>query len=137
MKMFKDDHRTMKIIEEVANSLDDIKVTFDVQSLNCDNMVPILDLKVKVNDKGYVEHVFYRKPMATHLLTHKDAALGNRTKFTILTQECFRQIHNTSDNVCINMKVAILDEFMVDLKLSGYDEDERENKLVGGERRFS
>ena len=99
-----DDIRTMTIIQEIANNLDkDIKVTFDVPSLHSDKMVPILDLKVRMNEEGYVEHIFYRKPMASTLVTHKESALSTNSKFTILTQECFRRLHNTTDNVSITI----------------------------------
>ena len=132
-----DDIRTMSIIQEVANEIDDdIKITYDVPSKHSDKMVPILDLKVRINDEGYVEHVFYRKPMATNILTHKDSALSNKTKFTILTQECLRRMHNTSENVDKTTKVDILYEFMKDLKIFGYDENERLNILRGGIKFF-
>ena len=71
------------------------------------------------------------------MLTHKESALSNQTKFTILTQECFRRIHNTSENVDINTKVSILNEYMKDLKISGYDEKDRLNILVGGVKTYS
>ena len=59
-----DDIRTMTIIQEIANNLDkNTKVTFDVPSLHGDRMVPILDLKVRMNEEGYVEHIFYRQAL--------------------------------------------------------------------------
>ena len=106
-------------------------------SLNNDKRVPILDLKVKIDEIGNVEHVFYRKPMATSLVTHKESALSNQTKFTILTQECFRRLHNTSDSVDITTKVTILNDYMRDLKHSGYNEKDREVILSGGVKTFS
>ena len=116
---------------------DDINITFDVPSANSDNMVPVLDLKIRINEQGMAEHVFYRKPMASCLLTHKESALSNKAKFTILTQECFRRVHNTSDHVDVNTKVKILNEYMRNLKASGYNEKERENILLGGIMTFS
>ena len=87
-KNIEGDMRTLTIIQEVANKLDeDINVTFDVPSLNDDGRVPILDLKVQVNKDGNVEHVFYRKPMASNLVTHKESAQSMQSKFTILTQD--------------------------------------------------
>ena len=51
---------------------------------------------------------------------------------TILTQECFRRLHNTGEAITNETKPNILDEFMIDLKLSGYNEREREDILKGG-----
>ena len=45
------DERTMILIQTIANSIDkQIKVTFDVPSTHKDGYVPILDLKVKLNN---------------------------------------------------------------------------------------
>ena len=55
----------------------------------------------------------------------------------ILTQECFRRLHNTSEFVEPEIKEGILNEFMEDLKLSGYNEKDRENILKVGINTFS
>ena len=67
------DIRTMKIIQEIANSIDEnIKVTFDVPYYNSDKKVPILDLKVSLNKvTKKIEYKFYKKPMASKMVTHK------------------------------------------------------------------
>ena len=56
---------------------------------------------------------------------------------TILTQECFRRLQNTSETTKDDTKICILNEFMIDLKLSGYDEKDRENILKGGINTYS
>ena len=123
----------MQLIQQVANNLDPtIKVTFDAPSLNADKRVPILDVKANINDKGKIEYIFYKKPMASRLGTLKSSAYSMRNKITILTQECFRRLHNTSESVSDDKKVEILNEFMIDLKLSGYNEKERKNILTCG-----
>ena len=67
--------RTMSIIQKVANSLNsDIKVTFDCPSNNEDCMVPILDVKAKVNESGKFDYMFNKKPCATTLCTMKNSA---------------------------------------------------------------
>ena len=131
------DIRTMNIIQEIANSIDEnIKVTYDVPSLHYDGMVPILDVKAKVNSNGKIEHKFYKKPCANRLITMKDSAFSMRNKITILTQECFRRLHNTSEFVSDEEKSDILNEFMKDLKLSGYSESERRNILEAGVKTY-
>ena len=57
-----DDIRTMKIIQTVANTIDEnISVSFDVPSMNEDNRVPVLDVKMCVNSNIQVEYTFYKK----------------------------------------------------------------------------
>ena len=137
-KEVKADVRTMNIIQKVANSIDkDIKITYDVPSLHEDEYVPILDVKVKTIDNGKVEYIFYKKPTANRLSTLKSSAFSTKNKMTILTQECFRRLHNTSELVDDGVKAAILNEFMTDLKLSGYNEKEREDILIGGMNTYS
>ena len=75
--------------------------------------------------------------MASNLVTHKESALSMQSKFTILTQECFRRLHNTSDFLDLTTKVTILDEYMYDLKKSGYNEKDRKVILLGGVKTFS
>ena len=52
-------------------------------------------------------------------------------KFTIVTQQCFNRLHNTSEEVDDKVKVDILNEFMQELKESEYTETDREIILKG------
>ena len=131
------DRRTMNLIKTIADSLDkNISVSFDVPSSYSDNKVPILDLKVGMNDNGEIEHVFYRKPIANKHLVMKNSAMDKHKKMNTLSQECFRRLHNTSESICEDIKLSILNEFMVDMKNSGYNEKDRLNVLNAGIRTY-
>ena len=80
---------------------------------------------------------FYKKPTANKFVTHRNSALSMKNKVTILSQECFRRMHNTSESVNIVTKAEILSDFMADLKLSGYNEKERYNILIAGLNTYS
>ena len=123
-KLISDDIRTMNIIQEVANGIDpNIQVTYDVPSLNDDGFVPILDLKVRVNPATWkIEYKFYKKSMASKLVTMKTSAMSMKAKMNILTQQCFKRFHNTCDDIPHGWKVKILEDFMVELFNSGYNE---------------
>ena len=126
------DRRTMELVQNIANNIsDEINVTFDVPSNYKDNKIPILDLKVGMNSESNIEYIFDRKPIANKLVTLKNAASSNRQKIAILTQQCFTRLHNTSKNVDESIKVAVLDDFMKELKSSGYTESDRLNILKG------
>ena len=133
-----DDLRTMRIIQSVANTIDEnIQVTFDVESTNTDKMVPILDIKARYNNESrMIEYKFYRKPMVNKMLMHSESAFSMKSKITILTQECFRRLHNTSKEINKDVKIDILNEFMEDLQRSGYNEKQREFILILGIRRY-
>ena len=120
------DKRTMEIVKSIANAIDkNIKVTYDVPSNYKDGKVPILDVKVGINEFNKIEYMFYKKPMASKHVTHKESAMSVNQKFSILTQQCFTRIHNTSEFINSDIKIAILDDFMKELKISGYNEDDR------------
>ena len=110
------DKRTMLLIQKIANSIDpQIQFTFDVPSNYSDNMVPILDVKAGINEDNEIDYIFYQKPMQNRLVVPKQSAMPLQQKMTILTQECFRRLHNKRE--------TIVDE---DLKTSGYSEQERQ-----------
>ena len=66
----------------------------------------------------------------------KSSAMDQSQKMKTLSQECFRRLHNTSDNVPESVKISILNEFMIDLKNSGYNENERVKILNAGIQTF-
>ena len=53
-------------------------------------------------------------------------------KIATLTQQCFTRLHNTSETVDDSEKVEVLNAFMCELQLSGYNESDRLNILKGG-----
>ena len=133
-----EDVRTMKIIAEVANSIDEnTKVTFDVPSNNKDLMVPILNVKVKLNKEGKIVFKFYKKPSANTRVTFRNSALSMKNKITILSQECFRRVHNTSELIEEDILTNTLNIFMKELKGSGYNEKERKTILEAGLKTYS
>ena len=132
-----DDKRTMDVIEKVANSICvNIQVTYDVPSNYDDGKIPILDVKAGLNSENKIEFQFYQKPMTNPLVTLKSSALPMNQKITILTQQCFTRLHNTSENTDEKIKVEILNDFMKELKASEYTEKDRENILKGAVNTF-
>ena len=128
-----DDDRTMKIIKDIADSIsDNIKVTYDIPSNHDDRKVPILDLKAGINSIGEIEFIFYKKPVASKFVTFRSAALSMQQKISSLTQQCFTRLHNTSETIDDKVKIRILNDFMHELRISGYSEKERLTILRGG-----
>ena len=117
-------------------SIDNLQVTYDVLSKYNDGKIPILDLKAGINTEGKIEYTFYRKPMTNNLLTLKSAASSMKHKMAILTQQCFMRLHNTSESIPEITRVAILNEFMQDLYISGYSERDRYNILTAAINTF-
>ena len=69
-------------------------------------------------------------------MTLKSAAMTMNQKMNIVTQQCFTRLHNTSEDADEEIKVKVLNEFMNDLQLSGYNEQDRLTILEGGVNTF-
>ena len=97
------DVRTAKVMVEVANSLDeDIQMTFDCPSLNDDGRMPVLDLKMWMDNKDGVKNImysFYEKPMAAKVTVMKESALSWRVKKMAPSGEVCRRFLNCSQDM--------------------------------------
>ena len=122
----------MNVIKDVANNIDPmIQMMIDVPTNYDDRKVPMLDLKVWL-DSDKILYQFYEKPTKSRQVMMKSSAMPMRKKMETLTQGVFRRLHNTHVSVKEDVKTSILNKYMEDLKLSGYDEKDRYNVLVGG-----
>jgi len=126
-----DDLRTLKVITEIANSLDDdIQLTFEVPSQQEDERLPVLDLGLKVvNNK--VQHYFYKKPMSSPFAILYESAISAQTKRNSLLQEGLRRIRNTCQEAPVEEFRLVMSKYMNMLRISGYDEKYRVNLLKG------
>ena len=125
----------MNVIKDIANSVDPmIKMTVDAPSCHNNNKVPMLGVEVWLEeyDNNKIYFNFYQKPERNRLVTMKSSALPQNQKMNILTQETFRRLYNTKEEIDSDTKTGILNKFMVDLKISGYNERERFNVLKAG-----
>ena len=93
--------------------------------------LPTLDFQCWVRD-GRVLYKFFSKPMAKKTLIMKTSALGENSKIASLTQEVVRRSKNTSEEVSIEERVAILNEYHQRLELSQYSLDASRKIMVAG-----
>ena len=123
-----DDNVTMEIIQQIANSINPmIKLTTETPSNSEDGMLKILDVKVKINEEeaNRIDFEFYEKPTKHPKVILADSALNSSSKRTILTQECLRRLRNTKVELGEPIQVKHLNEFMIKLKSSGYNQKYR------------
>ena len=133
----REDERTMKVVQQVANSIDGmIVMTIDVPSSHEDNKVPMLDIKAWMNESNEVYYEFYEKPTKNPLVISKKSAMGMKKKIDFLSQGVFRRLHNTKKEIEWKKKVKILEKFMTELKASGYSERDRAEILKSGVTRY-
>ena len=89
--------------------------------------LPTLDTVMKMEEKGEVvgrmrrlQYRFYRKPMATDLVTDYHSAHSLNSKIATLTQDVYRIMSNCSPETTLEEKSAHLEEFTRRLRLSHY-----------------
>ena len=125
------DQRTMSILRDIGNSIDmNIQLTFDCPSLNTDHRLPILDIKVWMEDHK-LRHTFYRKECSSNLTIMKRSAIGKNVKRTSLFEEGMRRLRNMDVDTTEEEKKRVLGAYMNCLRLSGHQLKFRRELLNG------
>ena len=130
---------TMEIIKDIAEELDKmLKFTIDTSCNYDDCKIPVLDIKVNINeDMDYrIDYEFYEKPTKHPKVLLADSAISASSKRTILTQECLRRMRNTKIELGENVRNKYLNAFMVKLKNSGYNRKYRVEILDSAMKAF-
>ena len=84
-----------------------------------DRTLPTLDFRIWV-ENNKVLYSFYQKPVANKCVIHKDSALGMNTKIASHTQNLIRRMKNTSEEVSMEKRLAVINEFDRQLTMSGW-----------------
>ena len=77
-----------------------------------------------------IQYEFYRKEMARRFLILARSAMPAKVKRASLTQEAIRILRNTSPGVPAHRIDAILSDFCLRMKMSGYPEKYRQNIIL-------
>ena len=89
------DKRTLKIVTAVGNSIhESAQLEYDCPSLHDNGKMPILDLKVWVNESDIITHEFYAKAVSPKSVIHSSSTLPDNVKRTVLSQEGLRRLLN-------------------------------------------
>jgi hypothetical protein len=81
---------TMEVVQKIANSINPmIKLTVDTPCNYDDGKLPVLDVKVDVNEDedNRIDFEFYEKPTKNPRVILASSALSHSQKRSILTQE--------------------------------------------------
>ena len=125
-----EDH-TAELMKQIANSLTkEIQFTVDFPANHEDKMMPVLDLKVLIN-QNKISHVFYRKECSRPCVILNRSAVSAGIKRNVIFQEGLRIIRNCSTDTPANTVNHHLTVFMNSLRRSGYNERYRLNMIRG------
>ena len=130
---------TIEIIQEVANTISPmIKLTFETPCNFEDGKMPVLDVKINVNENEMdrIDFEFFQKTTKNPRVIMADSALSFEKKRTILTQEFLRRLRNTKTELGPGVQQKYLNHFMVQVKNSGYGWKFRKELVDSGLKAF-
>ena len=131
------DATTMEVFKDIANSVDDdIEVEADFPTNHEDGFMPILDMKMAMDNNNKVMYKFYKKPMANKYTMMANSAVSDRVKRSTMTNEAMRRLFCCSDNLDPSIRVRIMEDFAKMLKRSGYSERFRHEVISDALRGF-
>ena len=123
------DEVTMNLLQAIGNDINQsIQLEVDYPSRNIDNKLPILDIKVWVEEVGnrkLIMYEHYRKEVATKATIHAKSAVPTTIKRTVLTQEVLRVMTHCSPFLPINIRNEHTNEIMKRIQFSGYPKEFR------------
>ena len=118
-----DDEITMMVFKEVADAIDeDIAVEVDFPSNYEDKKMPILDMKMAMNEDNKVVYKFYRKPQSNNTVMMARSAVSDKVKRSTMTNEAMRRLMCCSPNLEDKERVEVMEDFARLMKRSGYKE---------------
>ena len=126
-----DDERLAKLLLEIANSIMEcVKMEGDWPSKNQDNKMPILDMKVWMDEQGTLLYQHYEKNVSRKTVLNAKSAHSAACKRGVHTQEIVRRLMNTSHRLSWEEEIApVISEYMRRMKTAGYAENYRKEVL--------
>ena len=94
--------------------------------------LPTLDFVCWVSNENKVLYSFYEKPMARKTLIQRKSALGENVKIASLTQNLIRRMKNTSELLPDDERIQIVENYVTQLKASGYSEEQCKRIIEAG-----
>ena len=115
----------------IANSVQHgIIMEADHPGRKSDNKLPILDMKVRMDNEKFAVYQHYEKTVSSKQVIHAQSALSPRCKLSVHVNEIIRRILNTSSRLdWDNQTSPLLTDYMVRMKEAGYNEKYRKMVL--------
>ena len=140
-----EDERTMKRLQEIGNQIHpSIQMTVDYPTNNQNKRMPVLDTEhwmeeVEVDGvrKKQVLHSHYAKPMANPFVVHKNSAISEKNKQSILVADLTRVMRNVSAKCTEQERINKIQHFISRMQYSGYGMEERIKIYKAAKRRYN
>ena len=125
------DARLARVLHEIADDvLPEIKMVADYPSNNPDGKMAVLDMKVWINEEGFIMHEHFEKLMSSKKIMHAASAISASCKQSVHTQEVLRRLFNSSMRLDWKTEIApVITEYMARMMQAGYPEKYRRDTL--------
>ena len=128
---------TMETICKVANHIEPmIQFTYDIPMSYQDSKLPVLDVKIWLDNNGEAYYEFFEKLTKNDKVILASSAIPRRQKISILTAEAVRRLRNTSRKLGSSVQNKHLNNFTVKLKDSGYSAQDRKVIIKNAKKIF-
>ena len=133
-----DEHEIMEKIKMIGNKIHkSIQLESDHPTRNEDGKVPILDLKVWINEENKVVHEYYMKPVASKAVVNHRSAMPLKDRRTVISQEILRIVLRCSPLLPWERVKMHIEDYMMRLQFSGYDEKFRKQALRSAAKAYN
>ena len=131
------DEYNIKMIQKIGNEIHpSIELEVDCPSMHDDRKLPILDLKVWIEEtneqRTIILHEFYSKEMANKSVINARSAIPWNNKRTIMTQEVLRILLNCSRELPWEIAAKHVTHLSARMEYSGYDKTFRGQVIKSG-----
>ena len=105
-----DDDRTFNLLREIGDSIYPwVKFNIDVPSFYLDGSLPVLDLKLEVED-GTFEYGFFKKAFASEVVIPFTSAHSRKMKMSVVMEEGVRRLRNHSRGLEVERTRLVMEE---------------------------
>ena len=133
----KADTRTFRVIKSIGDDIhQSVQLEVDTPSNHDDLKVPILDVKMYVNNGRKVMYEFYAKEVSTKSVLNARSAAPWTMKRTVLTQEVLRVLLNCSPDLEWEVKKQHIENMVARMQFSGYNKKFRSEVVDSAMKAF-
>ena len=112
---------------------EDLVFTAEIPEEFEDNKLPTLDFFLWLEKNGYLNHSYFQKLMKTPLVLMQKSAMGDRQRYSILSNELNRRLSNTNNELVDKTEQHnIIEKFIQQLKSSGYERKASREIVISG-----
>ena len=125
--------RTRRVIHESMMGVESfLKFTMETVEEFGGEWLPTLDTELQVREDNRVLYRFYEKPVATNMTVQFASAMEENNKMKTLANDLTRRLLNMSEDMSIQDKVLVINNYSTKLATSGYSTNQIQRIIVNG-----